>query len=106
MKFREIFVEKALASGRPALYTLRMGRKRRRLVVTITETWTFVFDEAGQQAHDVPIESPALASIPGPAAESTPDASPVAGSFPEVPVAGDTPEQGGSDAGRIEKNGS
>ena len=75
-------------------------------MVTITETWTFVFDEAGQQAGDAPTESPALAPIPTPAAASTPDAAPVAGGAPEAPLAGDTPEQESGDAGRSEEHGS
>lgn len=41
-----------------------MGRKRRKVVVTVTETWTFVFDEAGETPAPPPLDPPALASVP------------------------------------------
>lgn len=62
-----------------------MGRKRRKVVVTVTETWTFVFDETGAMPDLTPLlEQPALASIPAPPVDDalvtpdTPDAPAVA----------------------------
>lgn len=56
-----------------------MGRKHRRVVVTVTETWTFVFDETGTTPDPTPLfDLPALASIPAPPVDDalvTPDAS-------------------------------
>lgn len=44
-----------------------MGRKRRKLVVTITETWTFVFaDESSPPVADQPPAPPALTPTPLP----------------------------------------
>lgn len=55
-----------------------MGRKHRRVVVTVTETWTFVFDETGTTPEPTPLlDLPVLASIPAPrldAALPAPDA--------------------------------
>jgi hypothetical protein len=48
-----------------------MRRKRRKVVVTVTETWTFVFDEAGELPAS-PLDPPALASIPTPPLDATP----------------------------------
>jgi hypothetical protein len=48
-----------------------MRRKRRKVVVTVTETWTFVFDEAGE-APATPLDPPALASTPTPSLDATP----------------------------------
>ena len=39
------FCEKWAGIARRSPYTPRMGRKRRKLVVTVTERWTFVFDD-------------------------------------------------------------
>ncbi|MCL4830355.1 MAG: hypothetical protein KJZ95_23560 [Caldilinea sp.] len=47
-----------------------MGRKRRKIVVTVTETWTFVFDEAGDMSASL-LDLPALASIPAPPPDDT-----------------------------------
>ncbi len=59
--------------GRRELYTAPMGRKRRKLVVTITETWTFVFaDESPPPVADQPLDSPALAPTPLPPAPALP----------------------------------
>ena len=59
--------------GRRELYTAPMGRKRRKLVVTITETWTFVFaDESPPPVADQPLDSPALAPTPLPPAPVLP----------------------------------
>lgn len=59
-----------------------MGRKRRKVVVTVTETWTFVFDETGATPDLTPLlEPPAPASIPAPPVDEalvTPDAPVVA----------------------------
>jgi len=50
-----------------------MGRKRRRVVVTITETWTFVFDGVGEAPVSAPsCNSLALASIPASPPNATP----------------------------------
>ena len=47
-----------------------MGRKRRQVVVTVTETWTFVFDAAGEAPSPAsPRDPPALASIPAPSVD-------------------------------------
>lgn len=47
-------------------------------MVTVTETWTFVFDETGKTPDLTPLlEQPALASIPAPPVDEalvTPDA--------------------------------
>lgn len=47
-----------------------MRRKRRKVVVTVTETWTFVFEEAGDMPAPL-LELPALASIPAPPVDET-----------------------------------
>lgn len=42
-----------------------MGRKRRKVVVTVTETWTFVFDAAGEMPLPASLsDPPTLASLP------------------------------------------
>jgi len=41
-----------------------MRRKRRQVVVTVTETWTFVFDAAGETPPSAsPLDPPPLAPI-------------------------------------------
>lgn len=62
-----------MATGRLLPYTAPMGRKRRKLVVTITETWTFVFaDEGPPPVADQPAELPAFAPTPTPPAPAPP----------------------------------
>lgn len=39
-------------------------------MVTVTETWTFVFDEAGDMSASL-LDLPALASIPAPLPDDT-----------------------------------
>jgi hypothetical protein len=64
-----------------------MGRKRTKVVVTVTETWTFIFDETGETPDLTPLlELPALASIPTPQM----DAAPLVAESPDAP-AGDAP---------------
>lgn len=42
-------------------------------MVTVTETWTFVFDEAGETPLPAPLlDPPALASIPTPPLDALP----------------------------------
>lgn len=44
-----------------------MRRKRRQVVVTVTETWTFVIDETGETPElTPPLDMTELASIPTP----------------------------------------
>jgi hypothetical protein len=73
-----------------------MGRKRRKVVVTVTETWTFVFDETGEAPLPAPhFDPPALASIPTPpldAALSTADA-------PDAPSADEQESSSASEHG-------
>jgi len=60
-----------------------MGRKRKKLVVTITETWTFVFDETGTTPDLTSLlDLPALASIPAPQM----DAVPLVAESPDAPT--------------------
>jgi len=64
-----------------------MGRKRRKVVVTVTETWTFVFDETGTTPDLTSLlDLPTLASIPAPQM----DAVPLVAESPDAP-AGDAP---------------
>lgn len=60
-----------------------MGRKRTKVVVTVTETWTFVFDETGKTPELTPLlDLTELASIPAPPVDEalvTPDA-------PDAPI--------------------
>jgi hypothetical protein len=74
-----------------------MGRKQRKLVVTVTERWTFVFDDEGEAPATPPtIDSPAPAppsspdagasalpagdpAVTAPASTATPTANPAAG---------------------------
>ena len=46
-----------------------MGRKQRKLVVTVTERWTFVFDDEGEATA-----APPAIDSPPPAPSSSPDA--------------------------------
>jgi hypothetical protein len=50
-----------------------MRRKRRKVVVTVTETWTFVFDAAGETPLSAPsLEQPPLAPILTPPPDDLP----------------------------------
>lgn len=71
-----------------------MGRKRRRLVVTITETWTFVFDAEGGVDVSASAERPALAPTPAPPLDGAADAA-ASGSTAELSLPDiDEPQEG------------
>lgn len=73
-----------------------MGRKRRKVVVTVTETWTFVFDETGEPPQPASLlDPPALVSFPAaPLAAAPPIADAPDAPAAEAQASSSTAEQG------------